>query len=270
MTDKFDPMVAYGYGACVEATYRLFKAGVLDPVTPGTPLPAGWRLLTVLTAVDHVALKTEPEFFGLVLQSTTGPQVLVAIRGTDTLLEWLVDAEFKPVPLPGEPNAGHVEDGFCSVYSSMQCVGSGGAPLAFISQLPADTPLIIAGHSLGAAVATLLALDLSVNLPGRDLTLYTYASPRVGDATFAAFCGAKVTTHFRIVNVCDIVPKLPPAYDPTGTEIDLDSKNYPQIVHKLDCYHTLTTYLWLLDQQSAFGLGVCQSSAPAAGSGPSS
>ncbi len=55
--------------------------------------------------------------------------------------------------------------------------------------------------------------------------------------------------NFRVVNRPDIVPRLPPLYDPAGNEIDVDSTAYPVVAHRLACYHTLTTYLWLLDQQ---------------------
>ena len=89
------------------------------------------------------------------------------------------------------------------------------------------------------------------------VTLYTYASPRVGDATFVAFSNARVPAQYRIVNRPDIVPRLPPLYETSGTEIELDSTAYSAVAHRIACYHTLTTYLWLLNQQSVFGLGTC-------------
>ena len=99
--------------------------------------------------------------------------------------------------------------------------------------------------------------DIGANVPGIDLTLYTYAPPRVGDGTFVKFFDAHVPVNFRIVNRPDIVPRLPPLYDPVGNEIDFDSTSYPNVAHSLACYHTLTTYLWLLNQQSSFGLSTC-------------
>ena len=257
MAAIFDASVAYNYGAVIEIAYRLFKPGVLDPTVVSGQLPSEWTLLTELTAIDKVAHKTEPEFFGLVVQSAVDQGVLVAIRGTDTLLEWLIDAEFTPRPFQGASGAGLVEDGFASVYDTLTCTRTGGGMLSFVKQLPAGTKVTIAGHSLGAAVATLVAVDIGVNVPGADPTLYTYAPPRVGDGTFVKFFEAHVPVNFRIVNRPDIVPRLPPLYDPAGNEIDVDSTTYPAVAHSLACYHTLTTYLWLLDQQSSFGLGTC-------------
>ena len=264
ISNGFDPLVGYSYGTCVEAAYRLFAPGVLTPQTDAAQLPAGWQVLTELIAVDRVAMKTEEEFFGLVLQSDDEQHVLLTIRGTDTFLEWLVDAEFVPCAFPGVPSAGRVESGFCSVYSSLRCTSRSATPLSLIGQLSPGTKVTIAGHSLGAAVATLLALDVAVNLPHLNLTLYTYASPKVGDATFATFCDARLATHYRVVNTADIVPRLPPAYVATGTGIELDSTTYPVVAHRVACYHTLTTYLWLLNQQSEYGLGTCERSPAAA------
>jgi hypothetical protein len=256
----FDASSAHNYGSMIEIAYRLFKPGVLDPAVASGQLPAGWTLITELTAIDKVARRTEPEFFGLVVESAADNNVLVAIRGTDTLLEWLIDAEFTPRAFQGAPDGGLVEDGFASVYDTLTCVSTGSDVLSLVKQLPAGTKVTIAGHSLGAAVATLLAADIGANVPGVDLTLYTYAPPRVGDATFVKFFGAHVLVNFRIVNRPDIVPRLPPLYDAVGNEIDFDSTTYPAVAHSLVCYHTLTTYLWLLDHQSSFGLGTCNRS----------
>jgi hypothetical protein len=246
----FDPLVAYTYGACIEAAYRLFTPGVLTPAPGSATLPAGWKVLTELTGVDRVATKSDAEFFGLVLQAADDDHVLLVIRGTDTLLEWLVDAEFKPCAFPGIAAAGRVEDGFCSVYSSLRCASTSAAPLSLIAHLPPGTKVTIAGHSLGAAVATLLALDVVVNAPTVPVTLYTYASPKVGDSTFAAFCDRRVATHYRIANSADIVPRLPPAYVATGSAVELNSASYPVVAHRVAWYHTLTTYLWLLNISS--------------------
>lgn len=63
--------------------------------------------------------------------------------------------------------------------------------------------LILAGHSLGAALATLAATVLQPAL------LVTLGSPRVGDAVFvSALSELRV---MRVVDGCDVVTQLPPA-----------------------------------------------------------
>ncbi len=62
--------------------------------------------------------------------------------------------------------------------------------------------MLFTGHSLGAALATLLA---SVRPPA---ALYTFGSPLVGDADFVATL--KDVENFRYVDCCDIVARIPP------------------------------------------------------------
>ena len=71
--------------------------------------------------------------------------------------------------------------------------------------LPTDRiSLVITGHSLGAAMATVLAASL------KDATLVTFGSPRVGSAEFAAaFAGRAVR---RYVDCLDTVARVPPAF----------------------------------------------------------
>lgn len=64
------------------------------------------------------------------------------------------------------------------------------------------------GHSLGAAMATIMAGRCYYDAGLTDPTeLYTYGSPRVG---WGGYVSAIKVTHHRWVNNNDIVPKLPP------------------------------------------------------------
>ncbi len=71
--------------------------------------------------------------------------------------------------------------------------------------------LFIAGHSLGGAVATILAAYLKEM--GFDPLLYTYGSPRVGDEEFVKAYADIV--HYRHVYRHDVVPLVP------GRNLDL-------------------------------------------------
>ena len=64
------------------------------------------------------------------------------------------------------------------------------------------------GHSLGGAMATILAQRLEFK-GGYDVdTLYTYGSPRAGGPKFRAWCD-KHLNHQRFVNNNDVVPCVP-------------------------------------------------------------
>lgn len=87
-----------------------------------------------------------------------------------------------------------------------------------------DRTLWMAGHSLGAAIATICASRCRL---GRFQTvpieLYTYGSPRVGDRVFISHAAVK---HFRWVNNNDLVTRIPPTwlgYSHTGDEIYIGS-----------------------------------------------
>ncbi len=55
-----------------------------------------------------------------------------------------------------------------------------------------DLPLYIGGHSMGAAMAHMCALDLRYNANMSRVHVYTYGSPRVGNTQFYDFFNASV------------------------------------------------------------------------------
>ena len=70
-----------------------------------------------------------------------------------------------------------------------------------------DNKFIITGHSLGAAMATIVTSRL-VELGHKDVVLYTYGSPRVGDREWGKqFDNIEA---YRFVNNNDIVCQVPP------------------------------------------------------------
>ena len=67
--------------------------------------------------------------------------------------------------------------------------------------------LLICGHSLGGAIATLLAI------PANADALITFGCPRVGDDDFADALESRATLQMiRVVDCCDLVPTVPPPY----------------------------------------------------------
>ena len=51
-----------------------------------------------------------------------------------------------------------------------------------------------------------------MNIPSlrKQIQLYTYASPRVGDLTFATLHAKQVPNSYRVVNLADSIPLMPP------------------------------------------------------------
>lgn len=73
-------------------------------------------------------------------------------------------------------------------------------------------PLLITGHSLGGALATMAAASLHEN--GIDVAgLYTFGQPRVGDLRFTRQLNRNLENKvFRFVNNNDVVPHIPPPF----------------------------------------------------------
>lgn len=266
----YDPMQAYRYGVLVEFAYQMYlnNLGNLTPPVPDNFPKDDYQIVLYLTAVDHILCDQERKFFGFLAQSLPNPtEYVVALRGTEKLLEWLIDAEFLPRPFTPVPAAGDVEDGFLSIYATLTGIPKNepaSAPQINAQQAIQQSvnqssggSLVIAGHSLGASLAELLALDMAVNHPINELTLYTLAAPKTGGDDFQRIFNQKVGASYRVYNEPDIVPKVPPLYQQVNEGEEIDSKNFAQLKHSVLCYHELTTYLYLLNQGSLFGLGAC-------------
>jgi len=193
--------------------------------------------------------------FGFVAVSAA-KELVAAIRGTDTILEWLHDASFLMLPTPISGSHGYTEDGFTSVYKSLR-IGPANGTLSARDSIKsyidtgAATSVTVCGHSLGGALATFLTLDVALNTSCRTPMAYTYASPRTGDHIFAGSFNAAVPACYRVANRQDLVPKLPPIlplpYEHVNTLYELNPP--PNAINPtIPCMHHLTTYLWLMGQ----------------------
>ena len=185
---------------------------------------------------------------GVVAQNTAdNTDIFIAIRGTEGVWEWVQDFKFLPRPFPNVPGAGLTEDGFTDMYLSFSLLPDPSTTFLkdVAALLPANANITITGHSLGAALATLLAMDMAVNTK-LAVGLYTLASPRVGDLTFHNVFNHVVPNAYRIANRLDVVTKTPPPllYFHVGDETDL----VPPDTMKFDlgCEHHLSTYFNML------------------------
>jgi predicted lipase len=150
--------------------------------------------------------------FGVAYNNT----FVVAFRGSEEtgLNDWITDVKFMQTTIPYGKNPGNnvlVHQGFIQAYLSVRDAVLNGVN---------DTPhkrVICLGHSLGGAIATLCALDIEQNTTGKTVQCYTYGSPKVGNAHFAAVYNKHVPHTYRIVNGVDVIPKLPVgAYEHVG------------------------------------------------------
>jgi hypothetical protein len=266
---RMDIGKAIEFGQLVGETYKIPPSDLTN--SAGKLLTAGGTDYVVVTTVYANDLATDMNparaqidvSIGLVCQATGSGDAVIAIRGTEGILEWIHDANFDLVPCPFLTGAGQTEEGFTAMYSSLRTgVGPDSPTLArALAQLSFPRPVssvTVCGHSLGGALATLLALDVAANTAFRHPAAYTYASPRTGDTLFANTYNQTVTESHRIANRLDIVTALPPPplYEHVLERFELNPVRLlplpPQVLVDFTpyCEHALATYMYLLSLQS--------------------
>jgi len=122
---------------------------------------------------------------------------IISYSGSKEMKDWGHDANIRKEPYK---NMGWVHKGFSSAYDELLPIQD--------KVLNKNKPVVVTGHSLGGATATVAALDLKSR--GYDVhSLTTFGCPRVGGDSFgAAFDKAQIPA-FRYVNAWDVVPRIP-------------------------------------------------------------
>ena len=133
----------------------------------------------------------------LALRETGERTAIVAFRGTDVkdLHDLWYDIDCEQILWS---KGGRVHKGFSDALAQVQ------QRVLEALQSIGNSRLVYTGHSLGAAMATLLASLLP------PYALYTFGSPRVGDAAFAATVAN--LKSYRYVDCCDRVAQVPPEF----------------------------------------------------------
>lgn len=192
--------------------------------------------------------KEIPVYLGFVLSSPENN--IIVFRGTQTRIEWInnftaVQKDFTD-PLSGQ-YFGKIHDGFIKNY--LRIVQP--LPREVAQRLNPKIPCYITGHSLGASLAVLGALDMALNIPSlkEQIQLYTYASPRVGDLTFARLHSKQVPNSYRVANLADAIPLMPPTQS-VGTYLHV-GQEWSFLSQKGDFMpnHVVDTYAAAIDQE---------------------
>lgn len=195
----------------------------------------------------------EELMFGFVAQESNGDYI-VAIRCTETKLDIVHDLLFGQIPNPiRNAHLTFVSAGFSAVYQSLKVIEPESRYTKlkdFLDTLCAGTTskVTLVGHSLGAALVTLLGLDLALNTASpHSPTVYTFGSPRVGDPLFAKLYNKKVPNSYRVAEKWDLVTKVPiiPAYYHVDQEIkvkrswSLNPFGHHNLLTYIDCVEKL-------------------------------
>jgi len=142
-----------------------------------------------------------------------------AVRSVKDILE---DADLiQTKPWKNLPKV-KVHSGFWRAYGTLAAQVK-----SIISELKSsctDCKLVLVGHSLGGAMATLASVDLSKS--GLKVNqLITLGSPRVGNGDFATYFAGRRIPHVRWVNKGDLVPHVPSGHGYRHTTQEYWSKD---------------------------------------------
>ncbi|KAK7362737.1 hypothetical protein VNO77_04858 [Canavalia gladiata] len=192
--------------------------------------------------------------------------IVVAWRGTIQAAEWVKDFHFHLDHAPllfGDDSPAQIHHGFYSIYTSNN-PGSQFTNTSVRNQVldeirrlveeykNEEISISVTGHSLGAALATINAVDIvsqRLNIPKDQpqkacpVTTFTYACPRLGNSSFRKICnGYKDLRALRVRNESDIVPKSPLGFSGVGEELVIDTSKSKFLKSGISA-HNLEVYL---------------------------
>ncbi|XP_039121057.1 LOW QUALITY PROTEIN: phospholipase A1-Ibeta2, chloroplastic [Dioscorea cayenensis subsp. rotundata] len=200
--------------------------------------------------------------------------IVIALRGTATCLEWaenfragLVTVSDDSSVNPSSQRAAKVERGFWNLFNTpgSQVSSLADAVVKEVRRLMdkyagEELSITVTGHSLGAALALLVADELSSAVENAPpIAVFSFGGPRVGNKAFADRVEEKRVKVLRVVNAHDVITKVPgvlpshvrgeDAYADVGVELRVDSRASPYLKPNADvaCCHDLEAYLHLVD-----------------------
>ena len=170
--------------------------------------------------------------------------LLVAFKGTSSFENVMTDLKLTKTVLPDECGGGKVSisssrglkqikrtmmvhNGFLEAWTND---GYNTRVLNRVQEIvvklggPEVVDLLITGHSLGGALATLCAFSIKHAYPAAHLKVYTFGQPRVGNRAFAWKYNETVEEHFAVINGQDPVPQVPKgSYKRVGDRVIVDN-----------------------------------------------
>ena len=149
--------------------------------------------------------------------SNVSKQAFIIFTGTvlANYMNVLEDLDYSLVPFI----KGNVCHGFLYAYKSLEPY-----ILEFLENKPGN--IIVTGHSLGGAMATICASALkfapfnTVN-NARNIKVVTFASPKVGDTEFKNFFSEQEIESIQVANIKDVIPHFPLGMFETYDHVDL-------------------------------------------------
>ncbi|WP_367353776.1 lipase family protein [Agrobacterium pusense] len=154
--------------------------------------------------------------YAVVVGVRTPTMIIVSVRGTAFLYDWLTNLRATKCTHPLGNGAAQFHKGFYT--AALACLGDVMRGISRLSP-PELLPIYITGHSLGGAISAILSnmlgrrfFDLPSPREGKSrwpvFGCYTFGMPRYGDL----YAVANTREPYHVYNDADIVPTLPPRW----------------------------------------------------------
>ena len=184
----------------------------------------------------------------IVAAATSDSRIFAGVRGTSVNPNWYTNTDFIPKRVSIGPAVGvTVHEGFYYVFNSAQDTLT--ASIAALAQKLSGgraAGLVVCGHSLGAALATLFPLSICAsdwfkNSGLARMNVYALATPKAGRQNYVdAYNSVAALETFNIQNTKDIVPTVPPealGFYPVSKVV-----TFTQDWHGIAANHTMPIY----------------------------
>lgn len=199
-----------------------------------------------------------------ILADTVRSTVYIVFRGSEKQMDWNTNLDFEQIedqivkereqtyPYAGESRSGaRLHEGFSNAYMSARDTIHD-----FMRTNPVSK-VVLTGHSLGGALATIGAVDVQYNFdrdPRITIEVYTFGAPRVGNTGFRESFNQRVPNSYRFVYGMDIVPALPrpwQGYRHVDTEYRLGPRFSLNFLTQRFKDHSMTKYIDALKEKAA-------------------
>lgn len=206
--------------------------------------------------VEHIYRGTVS---GVLFRDDSNHEIIVALKGTTSNDEWLMD--FKIYPMPYHFLSKRKKGWKKYLFSNSECRGctvhkgfyDGSkevydnmfTQIVALSREYPDYNMVVTGHSLGGAIAPILANELLLLGRKRKTTLISFGSPKIGNRLFAQWIDKAWNTQYhydnlhavldrssylRVSHKGDLVPLLPMrqlGYDHCGIDFYFSTSKIP-------------------------------------------
>lgn len=174
------------------------KHGTLEPSKKNYDLN---RIKAVFPNANYFDLDNVEGLYGEI-----DDYLFITFRGSDSILDWIRNFIFfkRVIPYEGTNPKIRVHSGFLKDYKIVRNF------LHDIIKMTKCTKVMFFGHSMGAAVSALAALDIQYNFKDKDIGCFVIGMPKLGNENFKGSFERRLPNFIRADYGSDLVPQIPP------------------------------------------------------------